>query len=153
MKKFIYCAFILSLLGCSSHSVDELKPFTSDGCSSFPDGTLSQQQLWHSCCLAHDKAYWIGGTYQQRRSADHALKACVEQVGEPQIASLMLAGVRVGGSPYWPTSYRWGYGWDFLRGYQVLTAEEKARAEKLLALYEDYQKKLNDLAAENKQAN
>jgi len=46
-------------------------------------------------------------------------------VGEPQIANLMLAGVRVGGSPYFPTSYRWGYGWSYSRFYKPLTEEEK----------------------------
>ena len=37
----------------------------------------------------------------------------------------MLAGVRVGGSPYFPTSFRWGYGWSYPRWYQALTDEEK----------------------------
>lgn len=29
----------------------------------------------------------------------------------------MLSGVRVGGSPYWPTKFRWGYGWSYPHGY------------------------------------
>jgi hypothetical protein len=37
----------------------------------------------------------------------------------------MLAGVRVGGSPLFPTSYRWGYGWSYQRGYQPLSEREK----------------------------
>lgn len=127
------------LVGCSSNPVDELDPFTSDGCSSFPDGTLKQRELWLSCCVAHDKAYWIGGTYQERLNADKELETCVAKVGEPEIAKLMLAGVRVGGSPYWPTTYRWGYGWDYPRGYKVLSTEEKVLAEKLLEKYEQAQ--------------
>jgi hypothetical protein len=104
---------------------DELKPFTSDGCSAFPDGTLQQQSLWVNCCIRHDLAYWQGGTYEQREQADKALQSCVAQAGEDQIADLMLAGVRVGGSPYWPTTFRWGYGWSFGRGYKPLAAEER----------------------------
>jgi hypothetical protein len=40
-----------------------LAPFTSDGCSVFPDGTALQQSLWLQCCRAHDYAYWKGGTH------------------------------------------------------------------------------------------
>ena len=43
----------------------------------------------------------------------------------------MLAGVRVGGSPYFHTSYRWGYGWSYPRFYQVLTKEEKNQIKQL----------------------
>jgi len=104
---------------------DEIKPFTSDGCSAFPDGTLEQQDLWLQCCVEHDRAYWQGGTYQQRIDADQRLHICVADVGKPLIAELMLAGVRVGGSPYLPAKFRWGYGWPYLRGYKALTEEEK----------------------------
>lgn len=104
---------------------DSLKPFTTDGCSMFPDGTYHQQSLWLNCCIQHDLAYWKGGTEQQRLAADQSLEQCVSQVGEPEIAKLMLAGVRVGGSPYFPTSYRWGYGWSYQRGYKPLSDEEK----------------------------
>ncbi|WP_317931814.1 hypothetical protein [Halioxenophilus sp. WMMB6] len=105
---------------------ESIKPFTSDGCSVFPDGTPGQQQLWLACCTEHDYAYWQGGTYEQRMQADLRLHECVTQVGEPEIAELMLAGVRVGGSPYWPTQFRWGYGWSYPRGYRALTDQELA---------------------------
>lgn len=109
----------------------ELAPFTSDGCSSFPDGTYKQKQLWLKCCEAHDYAYWKGGTYQERLAADRALKECVAAVGEPEIAGLMLAGVRVGGTPYLPTKYRWGYGWPYSRGYKALSEEELEQVEQM----------------------
>jgi putative membrane protein len=110
--------FIFLLLGQMTVTyAEELKPFSSDGCSSFPDGTFEQQQLWLSCCTEHDRAYWQGGSYQQRFSVDLALKNCVSAIGEPVIAELMLSGVRVGGSPYWPTKFRWGYGWPYPHGY------------------------------------
>jgi len=109
----------------------DMAPFTSDGCSSFPDGTFAQQELWLACCEAHDYTYWKGGTYQDRIDADETLKACVAATGEPAIALLMLAGVRVGGTPYLPTKFRWGYGWPYLRGYKELTGEEVGHINKL----------------------
>jgi hypothetical protein len=36
----------------------------------------------------------------------------------------MLAGVRIGGTPYLPTRFRWGYGWPWPRGYRALTPAE-----------------------------
>lgn len=124
MQKITIC---LALLITSLHAMaaDKIKPFTSDGCSAFPDGTIAQQQLWLACCVAHDLAYWQGGTYQQRVQADQNLRQCVEQVGEPTIAVLMLAGVRVGGTPYLPTPFRWGYGWPYPRGYKAVSAAEQ----------------------------
>jgi hypothetical protein len=74
--------------------------------------------------VAHDLAYWQGGTYQQRKDADIELKECVAAVGEKQIANLMLAGVRVGGSPFFPTTFRWGYGWPYPKLYGPLTQSE-----------------------------
>jgi len=96
---------------------------------------LEHQSLWVECCIKHDIAYWQGGTHEERLQADQELEQCVSKVGEPEIARLMLAGVRVGGSPYFPTSYRWGYGWPYPRGYQELTADEK----------EEVRNKLNSL--------
>ena len=116
---------LIFLFTISPVKAEDIKPFTSDGCSLFPDGTFEQNELWLSCCTAHDLAYWQGGTYEQRLDADNELRQCVAKVGEPQIANLMLAGVRVGGSPYFPTSYRWGYGWPYSRFYKPLTEEEK----------------------------
>ncbi len=122
----------------------ELKPFTTDACSSFPDGTLAQQSLWAECCIRHDLAYWQGGSYQDRLQADEALEQCVAKVGEPEIAKLMLAGVRVGGTPYLPTSFRWGYGWPWLRGYKSLTEVEKVQVKENLKKLELMLKSLND---------
>ena len=113
-------------------NAENIKPFTSDGCSSFPDGTFEHNQLWLSCCTAHDYAYWQGGTYQERRVADKELQQCVAKVGKPHIANLMLAGVRVGGSPYLPTSFRWGYGWSYPRWYKVLTDAEKKQIKAMV---------------------
>nr|WP_255771538.1 FAD-binding oxidoreductase [Microbulbifer guangxiensis] len=112
---------------------EAIAPFTSDGCSAFPDGTLAQQALWLDCCTSHDYAYWKGGTDEERLQADRALQQCVAEVGEPEIAALMLAGVRVGGTPYLPTRFRWGYGWPFPRGYRPLSEAEWRQVEAVSA--------------------
>ena len=123
---------VLSLLLLLSACRGDLRPFTTDGCSLFPEGTPKQQELWLVCCTEHDLTYWRGGTHEERERADERLRQCVAQVGEPQIAALMLQGVRVGGSPYWPTPFRWGYGWPYGRGYKALTPEEQAQVDALL---------------------
>ncbi len=125
MIRLLLLFMVFLTLSTSANAVDKIKPFTSDGCSAFPDGTLKEQDLWLSCCTAHDFAYWQGGTYQQRENADEELRQCVAHVGKPLLAKLMLAGVRVGGTPYLPTQFRWGYGWSFPRGYTQITVEEK----------------------------
>jgi hypothetical protein len=62
--------------------------------------------------------------------ADRDLKECVTAMGAPDIAKTMYLGVRFGGLPCWPTSYRWGYGWPYYRGYKPLSEEERAVVEK-----------------------
>ncbi len=131
----VILAGALALATVPAYGKDELKPFTTDGCSDFPNGTLKQKNLWLHCCIEHDKKYWAGGTYDERLQADRDLRACVAGVGEPAIAALMLAGVRVGGSPSLNTPFRWGYGWPYGRGYKALTPEEKEQARKLLLQY------------------
>lgn len=118
---------ILIATGFGNVSAGDLRPFTTDGCSAFPDGTPEQQSLWAECCISHDLAYWKGGTYDERLVADQELETCVAKLGQPEIAKLMLTGVRFGGSPYFPTSYRWGYGWPYQRGYQALGENERAQ--------------------------
>ena len=131
--RVLTAAFAFSLsAGCAAQS--PLKPFTTDGCSDFPDGTSTHKTLWLACCTEHDKAYWQGGIWDERRKADRALQRCVADVGEPGIAALMLAGVRVGGSPYWPTRFRWGYGWPWPRGYRAPTPAEREQIQNALRI-------------------
>lgn len=117
--------------GCQIFGPDRLQAFTTDGCSDFPEGTLEHKDLWHRCCTAHDQKYWVGGSYEERLQADLTLRACVQSVGKPVIADLMLAGVRVGGSPWWPSTFRWGYGWPYTHGYKTLTPEELEQVKKM----------------------
>lgn len=125
---------LLATTACAAPSA--IAPFASDGCSEFPNGLPQYKALWLACCIQHDKVYWQGGTYKERWQADETLRQCVTAVGQLDIARLMLAGVRVGGSPYWPTRYRWGYGWPWPRGYAALTPDERAQAQALMAEYE-----------------
>lgn len=134
-KESALFALVVSLSACATTGGNSFNSFKTDGCSSFPNGTGKQQELWLSCCISHDEAYWVGGSYQERVNADKDLKDCVAEVGEPEIAQLMLAGVRVGGTPFLPTTFRWGYGWQYPRLYRELTEQEKEIVE---------QKKINN---------
>ncbi|TMO95632.1 hypothetical protein CWC11_21380 [Pseudoalteromonas sp. S3178] len=69
----------------------------------------------------------------ERENADIALQKCVAAVGQEEVATLMLAGVRLGGLPYLPTPFRWGYGWSYPRRYAELTAEEIEQVNKHMA--------------------
>ena len=99
---------------CSCSTDATLKPFTSDGCSLFPDSSLISENDWCSCCFEHDIAYWKGGTDEERKIADEILRDCVAgKTGNATLANAMHDGVRLGGSPYFYNWYRWGYGWDY----------------------------------------
>ena len=138
--KPFFCSLLLAaglLTACAAPSPAPpeamvLQPFSTDGCSRFLDRSPLGPADWCHCCVAHDLAYWRGGSAEQRLQADQALKACVlEASGDTALAALMFNGVRVGGGPEYDTSYRWGYGWPFGRGYRQLSPQEAARAEEL----------------------
>ena len=119
---------------CTTES--ELQPFTSDGCSLFPDSSLISENDWCSCCFEHDLAYWRGGTAAEREQADALLKDCVaEKSGNEALAIMMHEGVKLGGSPYFYNWYRFGYGWGYERKYQVLTPAEVETADSLVKKY------------------
>ena len=69
----------------------------------------------------------------QRLDADRELQYCVAALGQKEISLLMLAGVRVGGSPFFPTKFRWGYGWPYPKLYGELTGDERKKIEKVTA--------------------
>ncbi|WP_155990840.1 hypothetical protein [Thalassolituus oleivorans] len=100
------------------------------------------KQDWCDCCFAHDLAYWRGGTEEERLAADQTFKACIlEMTQDKPLAELMYRGVRIGGSAYFPTWYRWGYGWNYRsargRSYQPLSTEQSAQADVLQRQYFD----------------
>jgi hypothetical protein len=85
--------------------------FTTDGCSMFPD------EGWVGCCVEHDFEYWCGGSSEDRSRADAGLRRCVAEKKSKALGWIMWAGVRIGGVPWSPFPWRWGYGWDCCRGY------------------------------------
>lgn len=68
---------------------------------------------WEGCCDSHDQLYAKGGTSIQRKQADLKLYECVKIKGYPVWASIIYIAVRVGGVPWLPTSWRWGFSNDF----------------------------------------
>lgn len=110
---------------------DKLVAFTTDGCSYFPDGTFQHDTLWQNCCTLHDLAYWQGGSFAEKLKADNELKQCVTDVGHNAIGQLMALGVIIGGSAYLPTSFRWGYGWPYLKQYGALSLDEEKQVNLL----------------------
>lgn len=124
----------LTLAACAS--TKSLAPFTTDGCSLFPDRSLLGKTDWCDCCLAHDLAYWRGGTEDERLRADQTLRACVEQkTRNHALAEAMYLGVRAGGGPQINSPFRWGYGWPYGRGYQPLDDSESAAVWELERTY------------------
>ena len=87
------------------------KPFQSDGCSCFPDLNYGD------CCVDHDRVYWQGGTPDQRRVADDALRQCIAAKGRPMLSHVVYWGVRLGGHGWLPTPWRWGFGRRWPDGY------------------------------------
>ena len=126
----------LFLLMTSLATAEQLKAFASDGCSQFPDGTVSEKNLWCGCCITHDLAYWQGGSQQQKKQADEALRDCVlNTTNNELLAETMYVGVRIGGLPIFPVWYRWGYGWEYGRGFQSLTVIEKQQVATQIVNY------------------
>ncbi len=135
-----------------------LSDFTTDGCSgglsigwqqfaarvpAFAD-QHGQLPPWQACCVIHDRQYHAGGaglsfateSFEQRKEADLALKACVTDMGAQRsaelqslyglteaevrdlyevISELMYRAVRIGGVPCSHQPWRWGYGWPLCR--------------------------------------
>jgi hypothetical protein len=113
---------------------DNLRPFTTDGCSGFMSflwrQVLCSAPPWEGACLKHDKAYWRGGDTYLRLAADTQLMRDVAANGHPYWAVIMFIGVRLGG-PWWLpfpsvrrvdnrwtfafSGVRWGYGFKYPR--------------------------------------
>jgi hypothetical protein len=134
MGRLVLSAALLACAGATANDPAAPAPFTTDGCSWFPDRGASSD--WCHCCLAHDLVYWRGGTAEERLKADQDLQACVRAATQSQgLATLMFFGVRTGGGPHLNTSFRWGYGWPYGRGYKALSPEEAQAADRLEAEY------------------
>jgi len=89
--------------------------FTTDGCTLVHDGSNAE------CCIEHDMSYWCGGGANLRVAADRELRRCVAIRSGERAARAFYAGVRIGGSRWWPFPWRWGYGfpWPDAEGLTV----------------------------------
>ncbi|MEA1938071.1 MAG: FAD-binding oxidoreductase [Pseudomonadota bacterium] len=92
--------------------LDGTTPFASDGCTLFPDGD------WGECCRAHDFTYWAGGPAEAREEADHVLGQCIIDSGHPIAGRIITQIVRITGTPWLPTYWRWGFGRPWPAGYE-----------------------------------
>ena len=104
----------------------EIKSFSTDGCSAFPDGIIpTQTSEWLDCCINHDIDYWIGGEKKLKKLADKNLGYCVSNSATPFLGISMDLGVRVGGLPS-PLNldWQWGYGWDYAIGFDSLIEQQ-----------------------------
>lgn len=101
------------------------RPFFTDSCTGWIDGDL------HECCVEHDIAYWCGGSKRGRLDADRRFRACAEE-RSPAQSGLVYYGVRMGGVPWLPTSWRWGYGHPFGAGYAEPKPEQSPAEGALL---------------------
>lgn len=134
MRRFIFALVLLSGLfsvgaqaqNASDSAANKTMPanFKSDGCSMFPDGCYTD------CCVAHDVDYYGGGRWKARWRADKRLFKCVASKKgwwHKPLAPVIWAGVRVGGLPFLPTSFRWGFG---AKKNKKKAAETKPKTER-----------------------
>lgn len=92
--------------------------FITDGCSRVLD------TAWNTaCCVEHDIAYWCGGDRAARLQADTEFGQCIAGETNAFVGWVMKTGVRIGGHPVFPSSYRWGYGHPYRATYPSAVAE------------------------------
>lgn len=124
-------SFSIPTFAEDSTEAPALKAFASDYCSMWPEGKTEDPSQWADCCFTHDLHYWIGGTEDERKTADKELKSCVKLSGASFESFLMYIGVRIGGNPG-EASYAWGFGWSQSRGYEKMPHEDLVTAKTLL---------------------
>lgn len=126
MRLFI----ILAMIICSSvyaFAGQTLKPFLTDYCTAYTEGTREQPELWKHCCIEHDLFFWAGGSLEDRKAADLNLKTCVEKTGAVSQARLIYLAVSLGGnSPIRFKTKEWGHAWEKRERYLRLTEAETA---------------------------
>lgn len=89
-----------------------VRPFVTDGCTYWPEGTRAEPNLWHHCCVDHDLALWAGGTPAERLATDLRLRDCVAATGQPEQAEIMYLGARIGARYPFKNGMQWGNAWS-----------------------------------------
>lgn len=127
MKIWILFFLLACLLSSVSRASGHLKPFLTDLCTSYPEGTRDEPNLWAHCCMEHDLYFWAGGSLEDRKEADLRLRSCVEATGERTQAALMYLAVSLGArSPIRFSTKQWGNAWEDRERYLSLTEQETA---------------------------
>lgn len=146
MRIAILLFYLLWIVACSTSSLptlrsiasyeslepsvlhNRLKPFVSDGCPRIL-GNISypQEDQWKLCCVEHDKAYWKGGSLDERQKADSDLHSCITSRGAPEAARLIYYSVRSAQK----NASSWGYGWILPRNTAPHSAPEIAEVQKV----------------------
>ena len=127
-------SFILTPLKAADSEL--LKPFLTDYCTSYPEGTRAQPELWKHCCEEHDLYFWGGGSLADRKAADLRLRSCVEATGAVTQARLMYTAVSIGGaSPIRFKTKQWGHAFENRARYLSLSEAETTELSRHLELY------------------
>ena len=114
----------LAIIAPGLNAADTLKPFVTDGCTMFVDGTISSPGLWRSCCVEHDLRYWYGGSDSEMDATDNHIRDCVERVAGASWAKVVYTGIRAGHYSPIKNKYQWSWGWNQKREKTPLTPEE-----------------------------
>lgn len=126
MRIFILSLSLIASVAWAKKDAD-LKPFLTDGCTSYAEGTRAQPDLWKHCCVEHDLFFWAGGSHAERKETDLRLKSCVEKTGELTHARLIYLGVTIGDtSPIHFKGKQWGHAFEGRERYLSLNEREKA---------------------------
>ena len=126
MKVVILFFLSASMLSAFAKNERSLKPFLTDYCTAYFEGTRERPGVWKHCCLEHDLYFWAGGSRSDRQETDLRLGKCVEATGEVEQGRLMYAAVALGGiSPIKFRAKFFGNGWKQNRPrYTKLSSDE-----------------------------
>ena len=139
MKNLKFLIVIFLLNSCVVIAASDLRPFKTDYCTAFPEGTISQPDLWKHCCLIHDLHFWAGGTRKERDLMDINFKECIAETGMPRTAEMMYQAVRAGShSPFQFKGKHWGNGWREKAYYEKLKVENVNQVESILSSGHDF---------------
>jgi len=128
------CTVIFFLF--SSFSLAQIqRPFVTDSCTGYREGTQKNPTLWEDCCKNHDLFFWAGGNKSQRKTVDKELKACIKSKAGNFHATIMYLGVSIGGlSPIKFGGKQWGNAWGKKTRKTKLSELELAELKQSLEL-------------------
>jgi len=89
-----------------------MRPFESDGCSLIEPiyRAFGMVPPGREHCVEHDKEYWTGGTFSQLVGSNLRLGMRVAEGGHPILGIVRALSTMIGGLPFLPFPWRWGFG-------------------------------------------